>query len=181
MQVKREHVHCARCHKVAGNDQCPGNSNAKLCEDNGDVKVKVADVWKDILDSVNYMEWNGGEIEDIENEKEEELEEDDANISNCDGFVISNLEENSTTEDIKAIIKGSVPDEALQVITVHPTGSTRNKIIKDIEISLVKTITRKIDNKSFKGRLLHCRPHVPITPPKPAKDGNKHDINKDRP
>ena len=33
---------CARCQKVAV--ECEGNANAKLCEENGGVRVKVADV-----------------------------------------------------------------------------------------------------------------------------------------
>ena len=79
------------------------------------------------------------------------------------------MEEDATIEDIKAIIKGSIPEEPLEEITVHPTGSMRSKIIKDVDPSLVSAITKKVENKSFKGRLLHCRPHVPITPPKPLK------------
>ena len=52
---------CARCHKGAG--LCEGNSNAKLCEDNGGIKVNVAEAWKETLAAVNYVEWNGGEPE----------------------------------------------------------------------------------------------------------------------
>ena len=75
---------CARCHKIAGPDQCPGNSNARLCEDNGGSKAKVSDVWKAILSSVNYKEWNGGEADDVEDEDEgDNLEENVADISNC--------------------------------------------------------------------------------------------------
>ena len=184
-KVKIHHVGqrrtCARCQKVAGPNQCPGNANARLCEENGGDKIKVADVWKDILISVNYKDWNGGQPEKAENEEENEdlTDPDDersVDISNCDGFVLSNLEEDTTIEDIKTIMKGSVPDEVLEVITVHPTGSTRSKIIKDVDPSLVNTITRNVDKKSFKGRLLHCRPHVPITPPK----AEAHDANGER-
>ena len=83
--------------------------------------------------------------------------------------VISNLEEDTTIEDIKAIIKGSIPEEALEEITVYPTGSMRSKIIKDVDPSLVSAITKRVGKKWFKGRLPHCRPHVPITPPKPVQ------------
>ena len=174
-KVKIHHVGqrrtCARCQKVAGPNQCPGNANARLCEENGGDKIKVADIWKDILAAVNYKEWNGGQPEEVENaEENEDLtdpdEERGVDISNCDGFVLSNLEEDTTVDDIKTIMKGSVPDEALEAITVHPTGSTRSKIVKDVDPSLVNTITRNVDKKSYKGRLLHSRPHVPITPPK---------------
>jgi hypothetical protein len=97
---------------------------------------------------------------------DEPEEENTADVTNCDGFVISNLEEDATLEDIKEIMKELVPEDALERITVHPTGSIRSKIIKDVDIALVNRITKKVDNKSYKGRLLHCRPHVPVTPPK---------------
>ena len=50
---------CARCQKNA--DHCPGNSNAKLCEENGGIRVKVELMWKDTLKEVDYKEWVGGE------------------------------------------------------------------------------------------------------------------------
>ena len=53
---------CARCQKVA--DQCKGNSNARLCEDNGGEKVNVIDAWKNILATVNYIAWNGDKSDD---------------------------------------------------------------------------------------------------------------------
>ena len=164
---------CARCQKVA--DLCKGNSNARLCEDNGGEKVNVADAWKDILKSVNYVEWIGEEDkkEEKTDEKADEIvvdddgvDENEADITNCDGIVISNLEEDATLEDIKLILEKTVPDDDIAKITFHPTGSTRSKIVKNIDISLVRRIAKKVDNKSFKGRLLHCRPHVPVSPPK---------------
>ena len=42
--------------------------------------------------------------------------------------------------------------------------------MKDFDVTLVKNITKKVNSKSFKGRLLHCRPHVPVTPPKNGSD-----------
>ena len=143
---------CARCQKVA--DLCKGNSNAKLCEDNGGLKIHVAIAWKETLASIGYTEWSGGEteVEEIEAENIEIEEENETDISNCDGFVISNLDEDTTIDDIKSIIKDSVPKEDLESITVHPTGSTRSKIIKDVNISLIKKITKKIDSKSFNNK-----------------------------
>ena len=52
---------CARCQKVA--DICKGNSNAKLCENNGGDKINVAEAWKNTLTAVGYNEWSGGEVE----------------------------------------------------------------------------------------------------------------------
>ena len=171
---------CARCQKVA--DQCQGNSNARLCEDNGGVKVNAIDAWKDTLALVNYTEWVSGEFaaveEVLENDDQDNSDEEKApDISNCDGFVISNLDEATTIDDIRVILKGVAPDDAISGMTVHPTGSTRSKMIKDIDPALVTTIAKKVDSKSFKGRLLHCRPHVPVTPPKKEAENetNKED------
>ena len=61
-------------------------------------------------------------------------------------------------------------------MTVHPTGSTRSKIIKNFDPALVNMITKKIDSKSYKGRMLHCRPHVPVSP---DKKENQVEIGKD--
>ena len=171
---------CARCQKTA--EQCKGNSNAKLCEDNGGDKINVIDAWKEILTSVNYVEWNGGEatpVEDpiVENNDHNEIEDNgSADITNCDGFVISNLDEDSTIDDIKSILKNAATDEAIAEMTVHPTGSTRSKIIKNFDPALVNMITKKIDSKSYKGRMLHCRPHVPVSP---DKKENQVEIGKD--
>ena len=171
---------CARCQKVA--DKCKGNSNAKLCEDNGGEKVNVIDAWKNTLASVNYIAWNSEESNDtdkniIEDMEESEEETTATNVTNCDGFVISNLDEDITIEEIKLILKGAAKDEDIDGISVHPTGSTRSKIIKDIDPTLVNRITKKVDSKSFKGRLLHCRPHVPVTPPK--KEVHNKNTNQD--
>ena len=163
---------CARCQKVA--DKCKGNSNAKLCEENGGEKVNVIDAWKDTLVSLNYTEWKGEGLDTIgegftENADQENSEQV-TDITNCDGFVISNLDEEASIDDIKIILKGIAADDAISGISIHPTGSTRSKIVKDIDPTLVTKITKKIDNKSYKGRLLHCRPHVPVSPPPKKSD-----------
>ena len=80
------------------------------------------------------------------------------------------MEEEASVEDIKIILKGIAADDAISGISIHPTGSTRSKIVKDIDPTLVTKITKKIDNKSYKGRLLHCRPHVPVSPPPKKSD-----------
>ena len=79
--------------------------------------------------------------------------------------MISNQEENISVDEIKKTMKGIESDKDIAGISVHPTGSTRSKIIKDIHPVLVKNITKRIENKSYKGRLLHCKPHVPVSPP----------------
>ena len=91
--------------------------------------------------------------------------DNEADVTNCDGMVLSNLDENCTVEDIKKILKESLNEADLETIPVHPAGSTRSKLIKDI-MDNIGSIARKIDGKSFNGSLLHCRPHVPISPVK---------------
>ena len=36
--------------------------------------------------------------------------------------------------------------------------------------NLISELVVKMNNKSFQGRLIHCQPHVPVTPPKPIND-----------
>ena len=180
-RVKIHHVGqrrtCARCQKSA--DDCKGNSNARLCEDNGGVKVNVGVAWKDTLASLNYVDW-AGEGVDIEEEEQvhaindgDETAVEENDISNCDGFVISNLEDNASVEDIKKLMKGAASENVITGITIHPTGSTRSKIVKNVNPALVRNISNSINNKSYRGRLLHCRPHVPVSPP------SKKDVNRD--
>ena len=160
---------CARCHK--GADDCRGNSNAKLCDDNGGEKANLKDAWKEVLESVNYTDWNGGEITETENEEKDEALEEDIEIhDNCDGIVVSNLVENNTLDDIQEMLKGLVPDDALREVTVHPTGSTRSKIIKNVDKDGIRKIIGKLNNKTYKGRILYCRQNVTTTPVKQVKD-----------
>ena len=159
---------CARCQKTA--ESCPGNSNAKLCEENNGEKVKVEVAWKEILDKVKYTEMgnesNATEDEPSDDSEEATVEEINTDDLKYDGFVISNLEESTTREDIEIILKNSVKKEDIEKMTVHPTGSTRSKLIKDIAKESIVNIIKKVDKKSYKGRLLYCKPHVPVTPPK---------------
>ena len=160
---------CARCHK--GAEDCRGNSNAKLCDDNGGEKANLKDAWKEVLESVNYTDWNGGEITETANEEKDEALEEDIEIhDNCDGIVVSNLVENNTLDDIQEMLKGLVPDDALREVTVHPTGSTRSKIIKNVDKDGIRKIIGKFNNKTFKGRILYCRQNVTTTPEKQTKD-----------
>ena len=68
-------------------------------------------------------------------------------------------------------------------LTILPSESSRKRIIKTEDISLIQKIVDKLDNKSMKGRLIYCRPHIPATPPKQAvssdtTEDSKASINK---
>ena len=82
-------------------------------------------------------------------------------IEGCTGLVLDNLEENMTNEDIKTILEKACSNETLQSFTIHPTGSLRSKILKDIDPNIIPSIAKKLDKKSFKGRMVFCKPFVP--------------------
>ena len=154
---------CARCQRMA--DDCPGQSNARLCEQNGGQRTKVDGVWKETLASIGYSEWIGG---DIEVAVEEEASNEnwigiETKYPNCDGVVINNLPEDISNEDVKTLLEGAVLNSSEQV-SINPTGSTRGRFIQIMDIKLVKIFLDKIDSKSFRGRVIHCRPHVPTSP-----------------
>ena len=75
-----------------------GNSNAILCEDKRGVNANMKEAWNEILSSVNYTEWKGGELKEPVNEEREETDgyHDEPVTQNCDSIIIANLEENST-------------------------------------------------------------------------------------
>ena len=70
-RVKIQHVGqrrtCARCQKSA--EECKGNSNARLCEENGGEKVHVSTAWRDTLASLNCVKWNGEGVDAVEEGK----------------------------------------------------------------------------------------------------------------
>ena len=41
-------------------------------------------------------------------------------------------------------------------------------------------IIKKINNKAFKGKMIHCRPHVPVTPPKELIGARVEEESKDK-
>ena len=161
---------CARCQKDGEN--CQGRANAKLCEENGGEKIPVENVWKDILSKIGYKEWTGGDVSTDIAETDDHLEggkEQLPPIEGCTGLILENLEENMNLEDVKSILKKACSNEVLESCTLHPTGSLKSKIVKDIDTSLIPAIAKKVDKISFKGRMIFCKPFVPKTPPKEQK------------
>ena len=76
----------------------------------------------DTLASLNYVDWTG-DVVDIEEEEREhinnaEVDEtavEDNDTSNCDGFVISNLEDNASIDDIKKLMKGTASEDDIEI------------------------------------------------------------------
>ena len=170
---------CARCQKDGEN--CPGRANAKSCEENRGVKISVDVMWKTVMNNVSYKEWNGGEATADNDDHQEGMatetsEVDDVPaIEGCTGLVLDNLEENMTNEDIKTILKRACSEETLQSFTIHPTGSLRSKILKDIDPNIIPSIAKKLDKKSYKGRMVFCKPFVPKTPTKTTPEADKEE------
>ena len=135
------------------------------------LKTKTSNPAESNLTLVN-QEWNGGELtdDDVINNTAIITETDDiieaSPIEDCTGIVLDNLEENMPAEEIKTLLKTVCSDDSLESCTIHPTGSLKSKIIKDIETSLIPSIAKKVDKKSYKGRMIFCKPFVPKTPPK---------------
>ena len=163
---------CARCQKDGEN--CPGRANAKSCEENGEEKTNVEVAWKTILNTVAYTEWTGGEVSagnpSNEEESNEPVVQDEAEpIEGCVGLVIDNLEEDATNEDVKTILKKACSEDILNTCSIHPSGSLRSKIVKFPNTDIIPSIAKKVDQKSFRGRMVYCKAFVPKTPPKENK------------
>ena len=164
---------CARCNLKA--DSCPGNANARHCEDNGGNKTKTEVMWKDVLQSVSYREWDGEEVKIV---VEETIDDNDeptaAALEKSDGIVLSNIEENATEEDIKSLLKGEMEEHDIEKIRIEITGNKRSRLITSVLSSNISNLSKKINRKVVKGKMIHCKPHVPATPEK-ISDVNKTD------
>ena len=177
---------CARCQKTA--DHCPGKSNAKLCDESNGIKVNVEGVWKEILMGVGYKEWNGGEKvvneesetgqnETGQNETEDTIDELSTKYPNCDGILISNVPEDTTLLEIENLINSALLNSA-DGASILQEENPRSRLVQNIALDKVMQIIKKVDNRTFKGKVIHCRPHVPSTPPKePLNVANNNEEN----
>ena len=158
---------CARCCKPR--ELCPGESNARVCEQNGGEKVKTEKMWKETLETVGYIPWAGEEAEvTVTDNPEKEVIEAYEDEGKFDGVTLDNLKENSTDNEIMELLRKVCSMEEMENITIHPTGSTKSKLLKFSDQKPIPAIWKKMDQKIFDGRMIHSRPHVPLTPPKPS-------------
>ena len=173
---------CARCQKTAEN--CPGNSNAKLCDERGGDKVKVDGVWKEMLANVGYIDWVGGkEIElDVTEDEQENSNNKNVNIGktypSCDGLILGNLPDDTSDDDIKKLFEKAVLNSS-DGISIHPSGTIRSRLIQNIKTEHLDEIVKTTDKMSLKGNLIYCRPHVPATPPKLKDNEEENEIKVD--
>ena len=103
------------------------------------------------------------------NDNADNLPNIERDFPNCDGIIIDNLPEDITEENISELLESAVLNSG-DGITIHPTGSLRGKLVKNVKIESISTLIKIIDKKSLKGRTLHCKPHIPATPPKKKDD-----------
>ena len=168
---------CARCQKTA--DQCLGNSNAKLCDERGGDRVGVEIVWKSILEKIGYVDYNEEKEITQETEENTEIEESEVVDKNpllefsnylYDGLILSNLPEDISNEDLEELLEKHVLN-CSDKITILSAESSRSRFIKTNDKDLISEFM-KMNNKTLRGRLVHCHPHIPATPPKPKATAN---------
>ena len=79
--------------------------------------------------------------------------------------MISNVPEDITSSEIENILNSAVINST-EEISIQQEKKKKSRLVKNIPIDKVLEIVKKVDNMSFKGNIIHCRPHVPSTPPK---------------
>ena len=107
---------CARCNMDG--EHCPGEANARLCEEKGGQKTKTENTWKNVLDSVNYTEWDGNELKNIIEETGEAEEIPNDVVENCDGIVITNINENATEEEVKGLLREELSEQEIEKVRI---------------------------------------------------------------
>ena len=157
---------CARCNQDV--DHCVGGANARHCEEKGGNKTKTDDMWSKVLESVKYTEWNGDEIKDLVEETVDTGEDTPKDeIEKWDGVVLSNINENATENDIKMLLKLGLDDQDIEGVDIKETGNKRSRIVTGIAKEKIAHLSKKLEKKVVDGTMVHCKPHVPSTPPKP--------------
>ena len=138
---------CARC--CAKRDICPGQSNARVCEENGGLKANTEAMWKETLNTIKYQAWSGEEINVVADpsavEADAENTEQNYDDTKVDGITLDNLKENCTEEDVKTILSKVCNEEQLKMLSIHPMGSTKSKLVKWDDPKLIMTIGQKIE------------------------------------
>ena len=166
---------CARCNQDA--HTCPGGANARDCEENGGIKTKTDEMWKKVLQKVGYREWTGEEIK-IVNEKKGEAENESSETltENSDGIVLTNIDENTTEETIKELVLKNEANVQIENIKIESTENGRSRLVTGLHMSLINELTKKLDKKVIEGKMIHCKAHVPSTPPRL----NESELEKDK-
>ena len=168
---------CARCHCTR--DVCPGQANARQCEDNGGEKKNLEDFWRKTLQDVDYSQWAGGEVEKEENYDTCNEEEPEGNTNNkeykYEGMIFDNFMPDVTAEDLgRALLENNVkiPDGATSC-----RQGERSLLMTDISQEEIVSLSAKIDKLRIKlgGKTIRCKPYVIGTPIKTMIENTESD------
>ena len=170
---------CARCNQDA--HTCPGGANARDCEENGGIKTKTDEMWKKVLQKVEYKEWAGEETKIVNKKTEEAVNESlsERLAENSDGIVLTNVDENTPEETIKELLKNEVNVQG-ENVKIESTNNGRSRLITGLPMFVINDLVKKLDKKVIEGKVIHCKAHVPSTPPRLKESEIENDIKDDK-
>ena len=154
---------CARCNMDV--DSCPGKANARHCEDNGGAKTKTEDMWKTVLESVKYSEWDGEEVKIVVEKTNAVDDASENSFEGSDGIVLSNIEENATEEDIKSLLRAGMEETDIEKVLIEKMGNNKSRLITSLPLVNITPLSKMLNRKMVNGNMIHCKPHVPKSPP----------------
>ena len=129
--------------------------------------TKTEEMWRKVLQNVAYKEWAGEEIK-IVNEKTGEAENESSAEKldvDSDGIVLSNIDENTTEETIRELLRKEA-DVQEEGVVIESTNNGKSRLITGLSKSVVNDLTKKLNKKVIDGKMIHCKARVPSTPPK---------------
>ena len=172
---------CARCNMDV--DSCPGKANARHCEDNGGAKTKTENMWKTVLESVKYSEWDGEEVKIVVEETNAVEDESENSYEGSDGIVLTNIEENTTEEDIKHLLRAGMEETDIEKVIIEKMGNNKSRLITSLPSVNITPLSKMLNRKVVNGNMIHCKPHVPKSPPtaKPVEETTATTATDDKP
>ena len=125
-------------------------------------------MWKRVLEAVKYTDWHDDEIKTIVEETGASEDISSDVLENCDGIVLTNVNEKASNEEIKKLLKDA---KEIDKIKIETSGNAKSRIVTGIPKKDIIPLGRKLDGREVDGTIIHCKPHVPATQPKdPVKD-----------
>ena len=115
--------------------------------------------------------WHGDEIKTIVEETGASEDISSDVLENCDGIVLTNVNEKASNEEIKNLLKDAINEEDIDKFKIETSGNAKSRIVTGIPKKDIIPLGRKLDGREVDGTIIHCKPHVPATQPKdPVKD-----------
>ena len=78
-----------------------------------------------VLEAVKNTEWHGDEIITIAEETGASEDISSDVLENCDGIVLTNVNEKASNEEIKNLLKDAINEEEIDNIKIETSGNTR--------------------------------------------------------